>query len=104
MTEFYKTLLETAGKSDKGIVVGDDTFENVFKKMGYHDYDLGGLHVYTQKPLTEEEIAHYQKQYNKDIMTMVENYTKEIDQHILEDLIKTHPEYVNKKGNTETRG
>lgn len=103
MEKFYKTLLETANVTDKGIIVSDDTFSKVFKKMGYFEYDLGGETIFSSHELTQEEYDKYKKEYDDALNEAVERLAKDINMEIIDKLLKEHPEYDRKGITGESR-
>ena len=61
-------------------------------------YIFGGFYeVFTSKPLTEEERAKYEAEAQETLKQGSEAIAKEIDKKILEEILKEHPEYFNKK-------
>ena len=65
-----------------------DDVTQKFKEAGWHIYDFGGQQILSKRELTPEEYAAYKQEYDDGINTMVDSLTKDINQKILEEILK----------------
>ena len=76
--------------------VDDQDIDRAIRATGaVNHYVFGGFdHVYTSKPLTEEQKAEYEARAQETIRQGAEAISKEIDKRILEELMGKHPGIV----------
>ena len=76
--------------------VDDQDIDRAIRATGaVNHYVFGGFdHVYTSKPLTEEQKAEYEARAQETLRQGAEEIAKEIDKRILEELMGKHPGIV----------
>lgn len=64
--------------------------ENAIKATGaiYKEELEDGTSIFTSNPLSEEEKQEYHKQAKKNLQIMVDNLTKDINNHICKEIMK----------------
>lgn len=76
--------------------VTDQDIDRAIRATGaVNHYVFGGFdHVYTSKPLTEEQQAEYEARAQETLRQGAEEIAKEIDKRILEELMEKYPGIV----------
>lgn len=98
----FEPLESTKHKIDMGkcingyFQVTDQDIDRAIRATGAeHHYVFGGFdHVYTSKPLTEEQKDEYEARAQETLRQGAKEIAKEIDKRILEELMDKHPGIV----------
>ena len=94
MKDAFKIILDKSTPSDDGScrVLNFQSLSDGFVEMGYHKYVFGATEVFTKKPLTEEQIAAYEKEEKEQTEKMVKELSDSIDKEILNEIWKRQNE------------
>ena len=90
----FKIILDKSTPSDDGScrVLNFQSLSDGFVEMGYHKYVFGATEVFTKEPLTEEQIAAYEKEEKEQTEKMVKELSDSIDKEILNEIWKRQNE------------
>ena len=87
MKDIFSIIIDKSVESNDGsarVLNIDDVFTGL-EEQGYCHYLFGGYqHVFTKKPLSEDECVGLEIAANEAAEEMVKNYTKEVDKRIIE--------------------
>lgn len=94
MKDAFKIILDKSTPSDDGScrVLNFQSLSDGFVEMGYHKYVFGATEVFTKEPLTEEQIAAYEKEEKEQTEKMVKELSDSIDKEILNEIWKRQNE------------